>query len=115
MLSPRAIFCPALRVIMSIAVPPWIPSLSGPAGRRRLFLADRLCEERRPHGRVVGLVDDLEAATARDDDGCAEVRAEVLRLLGGADGDEPLGLRGVAHADALGLGVRQADLVAREE
>src|SRR3954471_9439232 len=98
---------------MSIAVPPWIPSWSGwLAGGES---AHRLCEERGPHRRVVGFVDDLEAATARDDDGRAQVRAEVARLLGGAHGDEHLGLRGVRDADALGLRVRQLDLVAREE
>src|SRR3954449_7589558 len=109
--SPRTIFWPALRVIMSIAVPPWIPSVSDYVAGGS---AHRLREQRRAHRRVVGLVDDLEAAAVGDDDGRPQVRAEVLGLLGGAHRHVDLGLGRVAHADALGLGVRQLDLVAGE-
>src|SRR4051794_39156623 len=76
---------------------------------------DRLGEQWRAHRQVAGLVDHLEAAAARDHDGGAEVRGEVLRRPAGPDGHVDVGVRGVAQADALGLRVRQLDLVVGEE
>src|SRR4051794_15146850 len=76
MSSPSTIFSPGRRVMISTR--PAYPSGG-------LLLLPR--EQRRAHGRVVDLVDDLVAAALVDHDRRAQVRRELLQPAGGAHGD----------------------------
>src|SRR4051794_18339813 len=62
-----------------------------------------LREQRGAHRGVRGLVDDLVATAAGDEDRGAQVGAEILQRLGRADGHVDRGVVGPAHADALSL------------
>src|SRR3954466_12409916 len=116
--SPSMIRSPGRRVMMSTA---FLLGTEGGEGRTGDGLGDDLVggrdllEQRAPDRSARGLVDHLMTTAARDKDRRAEVRPEVLDRLARADGHVHVGLRRLGHADPLGLGVRDLDLVRGEE
>src|SRR3954470_7879959 len=113
MSSPSMIFSPGRRVMMSMAVPPWIrsrglPGLGGLLGR---LLREQLGPQRSRAERV----DDLVAAAVDDEDRGAQVRGELAELAARPHGDPHGDALGVLDADARGLLVGELDLVVGEE
>src|SRR4051812_22826734 len=110
--SPSMIFCPARLVMINT-----VGFLLGKRCRlcRGLAGSSQRLEQRRPHGSVLSLVDDLEAPVRRNEDGGAQVAPEVLELRCGPHGHEHVGLIRGRDPDPRGFAVRQHHLVAREE
>src|SRR3954467_5041557 len=110
--SPTMTFSPARRVMISMAVPPWIRVAGGNVWAVVLCgLGGHVGEQRDAH-LVRHLVDHLMATAVRDHYRRVEVRTEVRKLRTGADDDVDLGRLG---PDASEVGVGELDGVVGEE
>src|SRR3954452_22734653 len=119
--SPSMTFSPGRRVMMSMdgsSLEPWERS-DRKSGRGRCSTLGRCLrrsrEQRRANGSVRGLVDHLVAVTVCDQDRRAQVGAEVLQRLRGANRHVDHGHLGGGDADPVGLVIAELDLVGVEE